>query len=100
VEAIDFLFNSRLQNPSIASNVDERESNRRIRNAFYGQSSFDYKDLLNLNLGLTYEDASSSIKSIIYPSIEIGFKWHELLKLENNNLLSFSKLRLTYGEVG
>jgi hypothetical protein len=45
-------------------------------------------------------NASSSIKSIIYPSIEIGFKWHELLKLENNNLLSFSKLRLTYGEVG
>jgi hypothetical protein len=70
-----FYLISRLQNPSIASNVDE--GNRRIRNAFYGQSSFDYKDLLNLNLGLT-EDASSSIKSIIYPSIEIGFKWHEL----------------------
>jgi hypothetical protein len=51
VEAIDFYLIVG-QNPSIASNVDERESNRRIRNAFYGQSSFDYKDLLNLNLGL------------------------------------------------
>jgi hypothetical protein len=50
------------------------------------------KIYLNLNLGLTYEDASSSIKSIIYPSIEIGFKWHELLKLENNNFSPFQNL--------
>ena len=101
VEAIDFLYNSRLKNPSIASNVDEQERNRRIRNVrFYGQSNFEYKDFLNLNLGLTYEDASSSAKSIVYPSAELGFNWSKLLELDNDSALSFAKLRLAYGEVG
>ncbi|SEA62279.1 TonB-linked outer membrane protein, SusC/RagA family [Flavobacterium gillisiae] len=101
VEAIDFLFNSRLQNASIASVKDEQELNRRIRNVrLYGQSSFDYNEVLNLNLGLTYEDASSSVKSIIYPSVEVGFKWSELLQLDTDSPLSFAKLRLAYGEVG
>ncbi len=101
VEAIDFLFNSRLINPSIASNIDEQEQNRRIRNVrYYGQSSFDYNDLLNLNLGLTYEDASSSAKSIVYPSVEAGLKWSNLLNLDNDSPLSFAKVRLAYGEVG
>jgi len=101
VEALDFLYNSRLQNPSIASNVDEQERNRRIRNVrFYGQSNFEYKDFLNLNLGLTYEDASSSAKSIVYPSAELGFNWSNLLELNGDSTLSFAKLRLAYGEVG
>ncbi|MDH5415224.1 MAG: TonB-dependent receptor, partial [Flavobacteriaceae bacterium] len=101
VEAIDFLYNSRLQNPSIAGNIDTQERNRKIRNIrFYGQSAFEYKDLLNVNLGLTYEDASSSSKSIVYPSAEVGFKWSNLLDLDNDSKLSFAKLRLAYGEVG
>ena len=101
VEALDFLFNSRLINPSIASNRDEVERNRRIRNVrFYGVSNFEYKDLLNLNIGLTYEDASSSSESIVYPSAEVGFKWSNLLELDNDSPLTFAKLRLAYGEVG
>lgn len=101
VEALDFLYNSRLQNPSIAANVDALERNRRVRNVrFYGQSSFDYKDYLNLNLGVTYEDASSSYKSIVYPSAELGFNWSQLLDLSSDSSLSFAKLRLAYGEVG
>ena len=101
VEALDFLYNSRLQNPSIASNVDELERNRRVRNVrFYGQGNFEYKDFLNLNLGLTYEDASSSSKSIVYPSAELGFNWSNLLELNGDSPLSFGKFRLAYGEVG
>lgn len=101
VEALDFLYNSRLQNPSIASNINEIENKRRIRNIrFYGQSNFEYKDVLNLNLGLTFEDASSSAKSIVYPSAELGFNWSNLLDLSNDSPLSFAKLRLAYGEVG
>jgi TonB-linked SusC/RagA family outer membrane protein len=101
VEALDFLFNSRLKNPGIAQNIDTQERNRRVRNVrFYGQSSFEYKDILNLNLGLTYEDASSSAKSITYPSAEIGFNWSNLFDLSGNSPLSFAKLRLAYGEVG
>jgi TonB-linked SusC/RagA family outer membrane protein len=101
VEALDFLYNSRLQNPSISGNIDEQERNRRIRNVrFYGQGSFEYKDILNLNLGLTYEDASSSVKSITYPSAEIGFNWSNLLDLDGDSTISFAKLRLAYGEVG
>ena len=101
VEALDFLYNSRLQNPSIASNVDELERNRRVRNVrFYGQGNFEYKDFLNLNLGLTYEDASSSAKSIVYPSAELGFNWSNLLDLSTDSPLSFAKFRLAYGEVG
>ena len=101
VEAIDFLYNSRLQNPSIASNINTQEFNRKLRNIrFYGQSAFEYKDLLNFNVGLTYEDASSSSKSILYPSTELGFKWSNLLDLDNDSPLSFAKLRLAYGEVG
>jgi TonB-linked SusC/RagA family outer membrane protein len=101
VEALDFLYNSRLQNPSIASNVDELERNRRVRNVrFYGQGNFEYKDFLNLNLGLTFEDASSSAKSIVYPSAELGFNWSNLLELNGDSPLSFGKFRLAYGEVG
>ncbi|MDY7396818.1 SusC/RagA family TonB-linked outer membrane protein [Aureibaculum sp. 2210JD6-5] len=101
VEALDFLYNSRLQNPSISGNIDTQERNRKERNIrFYGQSAFEYKDLLNLNLGLTFEDASSSSKSIVYPSAEVGFKWSNLLDLDNDSALSFAKLRLAYGEVG
>ncbi len=101
VEAIDFLYNSRLQNPSVAGIIDTQERNRKIRNVrFYGQSAFEYKDLLNLNVGLTYEDASSSSKSIVYPSAELGLKWSNLLELDNESALSFGKLRLAYGEVG
>ena len=101
VEALDFLYNSRLQNPSIAGNIDEQERNRRTRNIrFYGLSSFEYKDLLNLNLGLTYEDASSSVESITYPSVELGFNWSNLLDLNADSTISFAKLRLAYGEVG
>lgn len=101
VEALDFLYNSRLQNPSIASNVDELERNRRIRNVrFYGQGNFEYKDFLNLNLGLTYEDASSTSKSIVYPSAELGFNFSKLLDLSADSPLSFAKFRLAYGEVG
>jgi len=100
-EGLDFLYNSRLKNPSISSNKDVIERNIRIRNVrFYGLSNFEYKDILNLNLGLTYEDASSSSKSITYPSVEIGFKWSNLLDLNEINSLSFAKLRLAYGEVG
>ena len=101
VEALDFLYNSRLQNPSISGNIDVQERNRRIRNIrFYGQSNFEYKDLLNLNLGLTFEDASSSVKSIVYPSVELGFNWSNLLDLNGDSTISFAKLRLAYGEVG
>ena len=101
VEALDFLYNSRLQNPSIASNVNETERNSRIRNVrFYGLGSFEYQNFLNLNLGLTYEDASSSAKSIVYPSAELGFNWSNLLDLSTDSPLSFAKLRLAYGEVG
>ncbi len=101
VEAIDFLYNSRLQNPSIAANKDVIERKTKIRNVrFYGQTSFDYDDLLNLNLGLTHEDASSSSEALVYPSAELGFKWSNLLNLEPSSALSFAKLRLAYGEVG
>lgn len=101
VEGIDFLYNGRLQNPTIAGFIDTRIRNRKIRNIrFYGLAAFEYQDLLNLNLGLTYEDASSSSESIVYPSAEFGFKWGNLLDLDNDNALSFGKLRLAYGEVG
>jgi len=101
VEAIDFLYNSRLLNPSIASNIDEQERNRKIRNVrFYGQTNFDFKDVLNLNLGLTFEDASSSANPLTYPSAELGFKWSNLLNLNPNSALSFAKLRLAFGQVG
>ncbi len=101
VEAIDYLYNSRLLNPSIASNIDEQERNRKIRNVrFYGQTNFDFKDVLNLNLGLTFEDASSSANPLTYPSAELGFKWSNLLDLNANSALSFAKLRLAFGQVG
>lgn len=101
VEALDFLFNSRLKNPNIAAIRDEIERNTIARYfRLYTVANFEYKDLLNLNASLTYEDASASYKSLVYPSLELGLKWSNLLNLDNNSKLSFGKLRLAYGEVG
>jgi len=101
VEAIDFLYNSRLQNPSISNNIDTQQRDLILRNVrFYGQTAFEFQDLMNLNLGLTYEDASSSSKSIMYPSAEFALKFSNLFDLSSSSALSFAKLRLAYGEVG
>ena len=101
LEAVDFLYNARLQNPAVAATKNYEERNRLFRTVRgYVQSQFQYKDYLNMNLGATYEDASSSSKSFIYPSAELGFNWGGLVKEDMTKGLSFGKLRLAYGEVG
>jgi len=101
LEAVDFLYNTRLVNPAIAATKINEERNRNFRSIrSYIQSKIQYKDYLNLNLGATYEDASSSSKSFIYPSAEFGFNWAQLISTDLSKGLSFGKLRLAYGEVG
>ncbi|MFM1879531.1 MAG: hypothetical protein RLZZ241_2397, partial [Bacteroidota bacterium] len=101
LEAVDFLYNARLKNPAVAATKNYEERNRLFRTVRgYVQSQFQYKDFLNLNLGATYEDASSSSKSFVYPSAELGLNWGELIKEDMTKGLSFGKLRLAYGEVG
>ncbi|TDE42900.1 SusC/RagA family TonB-linked outer membrane protein [Flavobacterium rhamnosiphilum] len=65
----------------------------------YFSGAFDYKEFLNLNLGGRFETSSTlspNTKVYFYPSIESSYTITHHLK---SDVLTFGKLRATYGEV-
>lgn len=70
--------------------------------AAFAQANFDYKSMLYLNLTGRAENASSfgGDKVFFYPSVGLGFAFTELGSLSNNDILSYGKLRLSYGQTG
>lgn len=68
--------------------------------AAYTQLSLDAFDQLYLNLTGRAEQASTFANTFFYPSASLGWQFTKLKGLDAGNLLSFGKLRLTYGEVG
>jgi TonB-linked SusC/RagA family outer membrane protein len=69
----------------------------------YTSASISAYDMLFLNGTLRAESAStfgeSSDKSFLFPSASLAWQFTKLKGLQNN-VLSFGKLRLSYGEVG
>lgn len=97
----NFLVNSNLQtfNNGIAP-YDVRNSFNHIRsNRLYSILSFDLFKQLYLNLSGTQEAASTIKGTYFYPSADLAWQFIDLPNLKND-ILSFGKLRLSYGQVG
>ena len=70
---------------------------------YYGEASLDLYDQLFLNATGRFDQASTfgpeADDLFFYPSASVAWQFTELLG-DSNNLLSFGKLRASYGEVG
>lgn len=99
--ATNFLVNSRL--PTFNIGVAPFVINNPIRhirsNRAYGILSFDLFKQVFLNVSGTQEAASTINGTFFYPSADLAWQFSDLFK-NKNNIFSFGKLRLSYGEVG
>jgi hypothetical protein len=70
---------------------------------FFGNLNLDYKNMLYFNL-TGRQDVVSSMprdsRTYFYPSASLSWVFTELAGLQDNNILSFGKARLSYAEVG
>lgn len=94
----NFLVNSDLQNFNngvtpfeVSNNTNHIRSNR-----LYGILSFDLYDQFFLNLSGTQEAASTIEGTYFYPSADLAWQF----KPSGSGLLSFGKLRASWGQVG
>lgn len=75
-------------------------SSQQRTTAGYGQLSFNLFDQLFVDVTGRNEAASTFNNTFFYPSASIGWQFTKLGSFANNNVLSFGKLRASYGEVG
>ncbi len=96
-----FLVNAPLQNfnNSVAPFEVSNSKNQVRSNRLYGILSLDYQDQVFLNLSGTQEAASTIAGTYFYPSADIAWQFTKSL-VPTNNVLSFGKLRMSYGQVG
>ncbi len=82
--------------------TDESIARRKLVGVF-GDVRMDWKNILYLNL-TGRNDWSSTLpkqnNSFFYPTVSLGLEFTELLGLTDNKILSYGKLRASYGEVG
>jgi len=72
-------------------------TNRRYTR-LYGTTNFDFKEMILLTLGGSFENHSSLADPFFYPSVELGWIFNKSFSLPE--WLSFGKARFTYGQVG
>ena len=96
-----FLVNAPLQNfnNSVAPFEVSNGINQIRSNRLYGILSMDYLDQLFVNLSGAQEAASSISGTYFYPSADLAWQFTKSL-IPTNKILSFGKLRLSYGQVG
>ncbi|MCD4736412.1 MAG: SusC/RagA family TonB-linked outer membrane protein [Bacteroidales bacterium] len=89
---------------SNAKSVIARTNYQEYRTAaIYGDIGLGYKDMLYLNITGRNEWTTTLPKdnrSFFYPSISAGFVFTELPGLQDNSVLPFGKLRISYAQVG
>ena len=88
-----------------AENRAPQNSKRSVRVArVYSNLNVGYKDALFFNFSLAGESASTfgemSDKTFYYPSSDIAWQFSQVSGLKNSTVLSFGKLRASYGVVG
>ncbi|NRF38518.1 SusC/RagA family TonB-linked outer membrane protein [Pedobacter foliorum] len=92
-----------LYNFSNAASVINQNSSAKSRIVgFYGDAGLSYKDYLYLNVTGRNDFSSTLSKannSYFYPSVSSGFVFSELMK-DNNDWLSYGKLRASWANVG
>ena len=103
----NFILNQRISDFSNATNENttpfDFESVRRT-SAGYATATFGFRDMIYLNATGRLENSStfgSQAKSaFFYPAADIAFQFTKLTPFVDNNILSFGKLRASYGVVG
>jgi TonB-linked SusC/RagA family outer membrane protein len=97
----NFLVGSNLQTfTNGVAPFEVSNSYRHVRsNRAYSVVSFDVLDQLFLNFSGTQEAASTINGSYFYPSFDAAWQFTNLMK-SKGNLLSFGKLRFSFGQVG
>lgn len=97
----NFLVASKLQNFNnstapyeVSNSVTHIRSNR-----LYSILSFDLFKQVFLNISGTQEAASTVSGTYFYPSMDLAWQFTNLLK-SPSDILSFGKVRLSYGQVG
>lgn len=86
---------------SPTANADPFNSESLIRtNAGYLDANFDLYNMLTVQLTARTEAASTFSDNIFYPSAALAWRFTELNAFKDNGILSFGKLRLSYGTVG
>ena len=71
--------------------------------AFYADVELNYKRMFYLSLTGRQEESSTlpaANNTFFYPSVNLGWVFTELKSLQNNNVLSFGKLRASFAQVG
>jgi TonB-linked SusC/RagA family outer membrane protein len=70
---------------------------------FYGNAALEWRDMVFLNM-TGRQDIVSTMprdnRSFFYPSVSLGWVFTELPALQDNAVLPFGKVRLSYAEVG
>lgn len=96
-----FLVNAPLQNfnNSTAPFEISNGKNQIRSNRLYGILSMDYLDQVFVNVSGTQEAASSIAGTYFYPSADLAWQFTKSL-VPANDILSFGKLRVSYGQVG
>ncbi|WP_310391722.1 SusC/RagA family TonB-linked outer membrane protein [Hymenobacter sp.] len=90
---------------ALNSNLSASNLNSLVRTyAYYAQAEVQAYDMLFLTLTGRSESASTfgaqTNSSFFFPSAALGWQFSKLGGLETNSVLSFGKLRLTWGQVG
>jgi TonB-linked SusC/RagA family outer membrane protein len=71
--------------------------------SYFGRINYDYKSKYLLTASIRNDYSSRfgpKYRSGVFPSFSVGWKFSEESFLENLGLLSFGKIRLSYGETG
>lgn len=89
---------------SNAANIETNESiSRRRLYGVFGDIRLNWRNIAFLNL-TGRNDWSSTLpkenNSFFYPTVSAGLEFTELLGLTDNKILSYGKIRASYGEVG
>ncbi len=68
--------------------------------AYYAQADIQAYNMLFLTLTARQESASTYANSFIFPSAALAWQFSKLSGLQDNSVLSFGKLRASWGQVG
>ena len=89
---------------SIAGGIESPEYNRSERTVgFFGSVSADWKNMLYLTVTGRNDYVSTmprGSRSFFYPSVSLGWEFTQLPTFQNQNILSYGKLRASYAQVG
>ena len=98
-----FQVDSRKQTTDLNTSAESSQianGKRFIRsNRGYAVLAFDFYDQVTLNLSGALEAASSVKGSYFYPAVDAAWRFTEAFEI-NSSVLSFGKLRATFGRVG